>query len=60
VVTDAVEDLGDLVAYAARNTRLLPGDVIAAPGEAQEPVRAGDVVELSLPPFDRLRNVVAA
>ena len=59
VVTDMVEDLGDLVACAARNTRLLPGDVIAAPGEPQEPVGAGDIVELSLPPFGVLRNPVA-
>ena len=60
VITDLDEDWDDLVAVAARNTRLLPGDVIAAPGEAQEPVRAGDVVELSLPPFGALRNVVAS
>jgi len=60
VVTDMVEDFGDLVASAARNTRLLPGDVIAAPGEAREPVGAGDIVELSLPPFGTLRNAVAA
>jgi 2-keto-4-pentenoate hydratase/2-oxohepta-3-ene-1,7-dioic acid hydratase in catechol pathway len=60
VVTDAAEDLGELVAYAARNTRLLPGDVIAAPGSAGAPVGAGAVVELSLPPFGVLRNVVAS
>ena len=60
VVTDMDEDWGDLVAYAARNTRLLPGDVIAAPGEPQDGVGPGDTVELSLPPFGVLRNVVAA
>jgi 2-keto-4-pentenoate hydratase/2-oxohepta-3-ene-1,7-dioic acid hydratase in catechol pathway len=60
VVTDAAEDLGELVAYAARNTRLLPGDVIAASGSAGAPVGAGAVVELSLPPFGVLRNVVAS
>jgi 2-keto-4-pentenoate hydratase/2-oxohepta-3-ene-1,7-dioic acid hydratase in catechol pathway len=60
VVTDAVEELGDLVDYAARNTRLLPGDVIAAPGSVEAAVGAGAVVELSLPPFGVLRNVVAA
>jgi 2-keto-4-pentenoate hydratase/2-oxohepta-3-ene-1,7-dioic acid hydratase in catechol pathway len=59
VVTDLVEDWGDLVTYAARNTRLLPGDVIAAPGELQDAVGAGDIVELSLPPFGVLRNPVA-
>jgi 2-keto-4-pentenoate hydratase/2-oxohepta-3-ene-1,7-dioic acid hydratase in catechol pathway len=58
VVTDLVEDWGDLVTYAARNTRLLPGDVIAAPGELQDAVGAGDIVELSLPPFGVLRNPV--
>ena len=40
VVTDIDEDWGDLVAYAARNTRLLPGDVIAAPGEPRDAVGA--------------------
>jgi len=59
VITDVVDDWGDLVAYAARNTRLLPGDVIAAPGELQDAVGAGDIVELSLPPFGVLRNPVA-
>ncbi len=60
VVTDAVEDLGDLVARATRNTRLLPGDVIAAPGQPLNAVGAGETVELSLPPFGVLRNVVVA
>ena len=60
VVTDAAEDFGDLVAYAARNTRLLPGDVIAAAGEPRGLARAGETVELSLPPFGVLRNVVGA
>jgi hypothetical protein len=60
VVTDAVEGWGDLIADAARNTRLLPGDVIAAAGQPQEAVGAGDTVELSLEPFGVLRNVVAA
>ena len=36
------EDFGDLVAYAARNTRLLPGDVIAAAGEPRGVARAGE------------------
>jgi hypothetical protein len=59
VVTDMGGDLDDLVTHAARNTRLLPGDVIAAPGEPREPVRAGDIVEVSLPPFGVLRNPVS-
>jgi hypothetical protein len=59
VLTEMGDDLADLVAYAARNTRLFPGDVIAAPGKPQELVRAGDIVELSVPPFGVLRNPVA-
>jgi hypothetical protein len=54
-------DFGELFAHAAANTRLLPGDVIAAPGgQRKEPVRAGDTAEVSLPPFGPLRNYVAA
>jgi hypothetical protein len=49
-----------LVARAARNTRLLPGDVIAAPPAIRgEPVSAG-VVELELAPFGVLRNYVVS
>ena len=48
-----------LVEWAERNTRLLPGDVIAAAGVPQAPVRAGDIVELSLPQIGVLRNPVA-
>jgi hypothetical protein len=54
-------DFHELLANAAVNTRLLPGDVIAAPGgQRKEPVRAGDTAEVSLPPFGTLRNYVAA
>jgi hypothetical protein len=54
-------DFPDLLARAARNTRLLPGDVIAAAGGARkEPVRAGEEAEVALPPFGTLRNYVAA
>lgn len=54
-------DFRELLAHAAANTRLLPGDVIAAPGgQRKEPVRAGDTAEVSLPPFGTLRNYVAA
>jgi hypothetical protein len=48
------------VAHVARNTRLVPGDVIAAQGVRQELVRAGAVVELALPPFGALRSPVGA
>ncbi len=47
-----------LAAHAARNTRLLPGDVIGAPGEALEPVRAGVEVALALAGLGELRNEV--
>jgi 2-keto-4-pentenoate hydratase/2-oxohepta-3-ene-1,7-dioic acid hydratase in catechol pathway len=56
--TDA--DFPALVAYAGKNTRLLPGEIIAAPGgRRQELVKAGDIAEVSLPPFGTLRNPVA-
>jgi hypothetical protein len=54
-------DFAELLAHAAGNTRLLPGDVIAAPGgQRKEPVCAGDTAEVTLPPFGTLRNYVAA
>jgi fumarylacetoacetate (FAA) hydrolase len=54
-------DFPALLARAGANTRLLPGDVIAAPGgQRREPVRAGDTAEVSLTPFGTLRNPVAA
>jgi 2-keto-4-pentenoate hydratase/2-oxohepta-3-ene-1,7-dioic acid hydratase in catechol pathway len=53
-------DFPALVAHAGENTRLLPGEVIAAPGGSrQELVKAGDTAEVSLPPFGTLRNPVA-
>jgi hypothetical protein len=54
-------DFRELLAHAAANTRLLPGDLIAAPGgQRKEPMRAGDTAEVSLLPFGTLRNYVAA
>jgi hypothetical protein len=55
-------DFPALLAHAGRNTRLLPGDVIAAPGGARkELVHAGDIAEVSMEPwpFGVLRNPVA-
>jgi 2-keto-4-pentenoate hydratase/2-oxohepta-3-ene-1,7-dioic acid hydratase in catechol pathway len=49
-----------LLDVAQRNTRLLPGDIVAAPGTPQEPVGAGAVVELARPQLGSLRNDVAA
>ena len=54
------EDWSALVGHAARNTRLLPGDVIAAGGVRDGPHRAGDVVELEVDGIGTLRNYVAA
>jgi 2-keto-4-pentenoate hydratase/2-oxohepta-3-ene-1,7-dioic acid hydratase in catechol pathway len=52
-------DWDRLVAHAARNTRLLPGDVIAAAGiRGGRELHPGDVVELELPGIGVLRNVV--
>lgn len=52
-------DFGALVAHAGQNTRLVPGDVIVAPGGSRKKmVRAGDIAEVSLPPFGVLRNRV--
>ena len=53
-------DFAELVERAALNTRLLPGDVIAAPNALRgDPVRAGGVGEVTYPPFGTLRNPVA-
>ncbi len=64
MTSDEVEieqvDWDALLERAEQNTRLLPGDVIAAPGVSQDPVRAGDVAEVILPPFGTLRSYVAA
>jgi 2-keto-4-pentenoate hydratase/2-oxohepta-3-ene-1,7-dioic acid hydratase in catechol pathway len=54
-------DFPTLVAHAGMNTRLLPGEVVAAPpvGTPREMVKAGDIAEVSLPPLGTLRNPVA-
>jgi 2-keto-4-pentenoate hydratase/2-oxohepta-3-ene-1,7-dioic acid hydratase in catechol pathway len=48
-----------LVERAGRNTRLLPGDVLATGAVAKDTVGPGAVVELELAPFGALRNTVA-
>lgn len=54
-------DFQALADHAARNTRLLPGELIVAPGGSRkELVEPGSQVEVSLPPFGALRNAVAA
>jgi 2-keto-4-pentenoate hydratase/2-oxohepta-3-ene-1,7-dioic acid hydratase in catechol pathway len=53
-------DFPALFAYACRNTRLAPGDVIVAPGGHRKPaVEPGETAEVSLEPFGTLRNRVA-
>ena len=50
-------DFDALVAHAAANTRLLPGDLITAPGGSRkETLSPGDTSEVSMPPFGALRN----
>jgi hypothetical protein len=50
--------LEPLLVQAAGNTRLLPGDVIAAPGEMLPAVKAGDRFETALEPFGVLGATV--
>jgi fumarylacetoacetate (FAA) hydrolase len=63
VTPDELEDDGidwpALVATAARNTRLVAGDVLAAGADERGAVGAGAVVELELAPFGVLSNTVA-
>ena len=64
VVTPDEFPLGDdwiaLLDHAGRNTRLLPGDILAAGSMRNGPYRPGDVVELKLDEIGVLRNTVAA
>ena len=47
-----------LVEHAGRNTRLLPGDILAAGSLRDGPYRAGDVAEVKLEEIGVLRNIV--
>jgi 2-keto-4-pentenoate hydratase/2-oxohepta-3-ene-1,7-dioic acid hydratase in catechol pathway len=63
VTADELESRDDwnaLVEHSRRNTRLLPGDVIAAGGVRDGPHRAGDTVELEVEGIGILRSYVAA
>jgi hypothetical protein len=51
-------DWESLVARSAVNTRLLPGDLIAAPGAVGDPVSAGTEVKYGGDPLGVLRNRV--
>jgi 2-keto-4-pentenoate hydratase/2-oxohepta-3-ene-1,7-dioic acid hydratase in catechol pathway len=63
VTPDELETAGDwdpLVEHVGRNTRLYPGDVLAAGGELIGPFHDGDLVEVGFDPIGTLRNRVAA
>jgi fumarylacetoacetate (FAA) hydrolase len=63
VTPDELETASDwepLVEHAARNTRLYPGDILAAGGELLGPFHAGDAVEVGFESIGTLRNYVAA
>jgi 2-keto-4-pentenoate hydratase/2-oxohepta-3-ene-1,7-dioic acid hydratase in catechol pathway len=63
VTPDELETAGDwepLVELVARNTRLYPGDILAAGGELLGPFAAGDVVEVGFEPIGTLRSSVVA
>jgi fumarylacetoacetate (FAA) hydrolase len=53
------DDWAALVAHAARNTRLLPGDILAAGSMRDGPYGSGDLVAVSLEEIGVLRNRVA-
>jgi hypothetical protein len=53
------DDWTALVTHAARNTRLLPGDILAAGSMRDGPFRSGDPVEVRLEEIGVLRNTVA-
>ena len=54
------DDWGALVEHAARNTRLLPGDILAAGSMRDGPYGAGDTVEVQLEEIGVLRNRLVA
>jgi 2-keto-4-pentenoate hydratase/2-oxohepta-3-ene-1,7-dioic acid hydratase in catechol pathway len=63
VTADEFPSGGDwfaLVEHAAQNTRLLPGDILAAGSMRDGPHNPGDTVEVSLEEIGVLRNYVVA
>lgn len=54
------DDWTALVEHAARNTRLLPGEVLAAGSMRDGPYSAGDTVEVALDEIGVLRNSLVA
>jgi fumarylacetoacetate (FAA) hydrolase len=53
------DDWTPLVAHAAQNTHLLPGDILAAGSMRDGPFRAGATVEVGLEEIGVLRNMIA-
>jgi hypothetical protein len=61
VTADELASAGDwepLIDHVRRNTRLYPGDVVAAGGELLGPFHAGDVAEAGFEPIGMLRNAI--
>jgi len=59
VTPDELDSAGDwapLVEHVSRNTRLYPGDVVAAGGERLGPFGPGDTAEAGFDPIGLLRN----
>jgi hypothetical protein len=59
VTPDELESAGDwapLIEHVARNTRLYPGDIVAAGGELLGPFHPGDVAEAGFEPIGSLHN----
>lgn len=57
---ETADDWDPLVELVGRNTRLYPGDILAAGGELLGPFGAGDVVEVGFDPIGTLRSSVVA
>jgi len=53
------DDWAPLVAHAAENTHLLPGDILAAGSMRDGPFRSGATVEVGLEEIGVLRNTIA-
>ena len=53
------DDWAPLVAHAAENTHLLPGDILAAGSMRDGPFRSGALVEVGLEEIGVLRNTIA-
>jgi 2-keto-4-pentenoate hydratase/2-oxohepta-3-ene-1,7-dioic acid hydratase in catechol pathway len=57
---ETADDWDPLVELVGRNTRLYPGDILAAGGELLGPFVAGDTVDVGFEPIGTLRSSVVA